>query len=202
LIELMIVVAIIAVVAAIAIPSLLRARMTSNQGNAGASLKLLVTAQSTWRSQDMDRNGCLDFWVRDVRAFYGTQDAGGNLVKLIDHEFANSDFNPAGLYGYAGEAATPIWKQGYRFQALAGCGNCAAAPSANGLPAAARVANSTDPAHFAFKATPAAYGADGILNFVVCEDGLIWQKDDNTAPTAADTYPANPSGNGWSQFGS
>jgi prepilin-type N-terminal cleavage/methylation domain-containing protein len=70
LIELMIVVAIVAIIAAIAIPSLLRSKMSANHSNAGAALKSLVTQESIWRSQDIDRNGVSDYWVADVRAFY------------------------------------------------------------------------------------------------------------------------------------
>ena len=50
LIELMIVVAIIAIIAAIAIPSLLRSKITANESSAIASLKTLVTAQEQYKS--------------------------------------------------------------------------------------------------------------------------------------------------------
>jgi len=53
LIELMIVVGIIATVAAIAIPSLLRARIQANEASAIESLRMIVTAQATFHA---DRN--------------------------------------------------------------------------------------------------------------------------------------------------
>ena len=53
LIEVMIVVAIIATVAAIAIPSLLRARIQANEASAIESLRMIVTAQATFHA---DRN--------------------------------------------------------------------------------------------------------------------------------------------------
>lgn len=48
LIELMIVVAIIAIIAAIAIPNLMQSRIQANETNAVAALKTYATAQNTW----------------------------------------------------------------------------------------------------------------------------------------------------------
>ena len=50
LIELMIVVAIIAIIAAIAIPGLIRARITANEGSTIGSLKSLVTSQEQFKT--------------------------------------------------------------------------------------------------------------------------------------------------------
>lgn len=50
LVEIMIVVAIIALLAAIAIPNLLRARLTANESAAQGALKTLATAQVTYRA--------------------------------------------------------------------------------------------------------------------------------------------------------
>jgi len=50
LVEIMIVVAIIALLAAIAIPNLLRARLQANESSAQAALKAIATAEITWRS--------------------------------------------------------------------------------------------------------------------------------------------------------
>jgi len=50
LVEIMIVVAIIALLAAIAIPNLLRARLQANESAAQAALKTVATAEVTWRS--------------------------------------------------------------------------------------------------------------------------------------------------------
>ena len=48
LIELLIVVAIILVIAAIAVPNLLRAKVASNEASAGASMRTLATAELTY----------------------------------------------------------------------------------------------------------------------------------------------------------
>jgi type IV pilus assembly protein PilA len=49
LIELLIVVAIILIIAAIAVPNLLRARIAGNEASAGASMRTLATAELTYR---------------------------------------------------------------------------------------------------------------------------------------------------------
>jgi prepilin-type N-terminal cleavage/methylation domain-containing protein len=50
LIELLIVVAIILVIAAIAIPNLLRSRMAANEASAVSSIRIMITAASTYNS--------------------------------------------------------------------------------------------------------------------------------------------------------
>jgi prepilin-type N-terminal cleavage/methylation domain-containing protein len=204
LIELMIVVAIIAIIAAIAIPSLLRSKMSANHSNAGAALKSLVTQESIWRSQDIDKNGSADYWARDVRGFYGAKDAAGNYVKLIDAAFANADAASSKLYAYSGEApVTGSSKQGYLYSAIAGSrvGNSTVAAAAStGLDT---TVTNMHTSQFSFTSVPAAYNTDGVLQFIVNQDGVIWQKDVGTAtPVAA--YPAAPNADSppWTQFGS
>src|SRR5262245_54736547 len=61
LIELMIVIAIIAIIAAIAIPNLIEARKGSNEAAAIGALRTISTAQSLFREGDKDHNGLLDY---------------------------------------------------------------------------------------------------------------------------------------------
>lgn len=64
LIELMIVVAIIAIIAAIAIPGLLRARISANEGSAIGSLRTIATSESQMQGQaqvDQDGDGTGEF---------------------------------------------------------------------------------------------------------------------------------------------
>ena len=66
LIELMIVVAIIAIIAAIAIPGLLRARISANEGSASAGMRSLAAAQTNFaksNSVDQDKDGCGEYGV-------------------------------------------------------------------------------------------------------------------------------------------
>ena len=92
LIELMIVVAIIAIIASVAIPSLLRSRIAANETSAIAALKQLVSTEGTWQQTDSDRNGNKDFWTCDVSGFYSVQDANNANLKYIDVAFAKADF--------------------------------------------------------------------------------------------------------------
>ena len=61
LIELMIVIAIIAIIAAIAIPNLIEARKGSNEAAAIGAMRTLVTAQSLFREGDKDKDGVLNY---------------------------------------------------------------------------------------------------------------------------------------------
>ncbi len=58
LIELLIVVAIILIIAAIAIPNLLRARMAANESSAVASVRTINTGMITYNSTYPDRRLC------------------------------------------------------------------------------------------------------------------------------------------------
>ena len=59
LIELLIVVAIILIIAAIAIPNLLRARIAANESSAVASVRTVNTAQITYNSSLSDDRLCV-----------------------------------------------------------------------------------------------------------------------------------------------
>ena len=61
LIELMIVVAIIAIIAAIAIPNLLRSRMAANETAAVAACKAFCTAEDIYRRTDYNKDGVLEY---------------------------------------------------------------------------------------------------------------------------------------------
>ena len=61
LIELMIVIAIIAIIAAIAIPNLIEARKHGNEAAAIGALKTTNSAQTLFREGDKEQNGTLDY---------------------------------------------------------------------------------------------------------------------------------------------
>lgn len=91
LIELMIVVAIIATIAAIALPNLLRARMASNETAAIANLRSVHSAQSGYQTTatlDLDGNGTGEF---------------GTMAALVTSTWLDD------LFGGAGQ------RQGYTF---------------------------------------------------------------------------------------
>ena len=80
LIELMIVVAIIAIIAAIAIPSMLRARIGANESSAIGSLRTITTAQHTFHSQSTDHQFASDL-----------SDLGGAAPPFIDARLASGE---------------------------------------------------------------------------------------------------------------
>ena len=61
LIELMIVIAIIAIIAAVAIPDLIEARKGSNEAAAIGAMRTIATAQTLFHDDDKDMNGVLDY---------------------------------------------------------------------------------------------------------------------------------------------
>ena len=113
LIELMIVVAIIAIIAAIAIPNLLRSRMAANEVAAVAACKAFCTAEDIYRRTDYNKDGVLEYAqaLSGVNSLYtGTNAATPGDIALIDASFAAAE----GLPG----AVTP--KAGYCFKVLTG----------------------------------------------------------------------------------
>lgn len=92
LIELLIVVAIILIIAAIAIPNLLRSRMAANEASAVGSVRTLATAEITYQTT----SGSKDFTTLDV---LGSQ-------KLVDTVLACPEGTTMG---------SPCTKSGYKF---------------------------------------------------------------------------------------
>lgn len=84
LVEIMIVVAIIALLAAIAIPNLLRPRMTANEAAAQATLRTISTAAETYAS-----------------ANNGSYPANMAALTGADPKYLNEDYTAASRQGYA-----------------------------------------------------------------------------------------------------
>jgi type IV pilus assembly protein PilA len=110
LIELLIVVAIISVIAAIAVPGLLRARMTGNETSAIASLKAVTSAETAYSSACGQNGYAATFIV------LGTP-APGTAAGFISQDL--------------GLVAAPQ-KSGYNFTLGAGAGSVAGANDCNG----------------------------------------------------------------------
>ena len=109
LVELLIVVAIVALIAAIAVPGLLRSRMAANESSAIASLRAIVSAETAYSS------GCGQNRYATALATLGLVGPGG-AQPFLAPELA---------------AAAPE-KSGYRFGAAAGAGAVASGPDCNG----------------------------------------------------------------------
>ncbi len=191
LIELMIVVAIIAIIAAIAIPSLLRSRVAANETSCQAALKQFVSTEGVWRQTDSDRNGAQDYWTLDVAGFYGRTDAGGNSLKYIDVNLAKADQNGAATYASVGAISD---KSGYYFTAMA---LDAPAGTAYRLDVDGDLIFNTNPSKYGFCGYPLTYNNTGVRQYIVNEEGVVYQRDQGTA-TAVITWPgADPTTVGW-----
>ena len=108
LIELLIVVAIIGIIAAIAVPGLLRARMTANEASAIASLRALHSAQSTY-SSSCGQGG----YATSLTILASPCNAGPGFI--------SPDLNPAGVGVTPNGAGTGVLKSGYNID-MAGAG--------------------------------------------------------------------------------
>jgi type II secretory pathway pseudopilin PulG len=90
----MIVIAIIAVIAAIAIPGLISTQRSSYERGASTSMKTIAVAESDFKVNDRDVNLISDFWTGDVKGLYtmtngavsgnsgGTSDSPIRLIEL------------------------------------------------------------------------------------------------------------------------
>jgi type IV pilus assembly protein PilA len=166
LIELLIVVAIIGIIAAIAVPGLLRARMSGNEASAIGSLRAINSSQSTYASS------CA---------------AGGYAVTLLDLAKLPANSNASFISPDMG-TGNPVIKSGYTvglaLDATAGV-NANVTPSANTCNGSGNAASG----YFA-NAVPVTQGSTGQRNFATDARGTIFY--DNAAPIANPVPAAQP----------
>ncbi|MEI6234848.1 MAG: DUF2950 family protein [Planctomycetota bacterium] len=162
LIELMIVVAIIAIIAAIAIPNLLRSRMAANETAAVAACKAFCTAEDIYRRTDYNKDGVLEYSqaLSGNNSLYSTTGSAGDLA-LIDRSFALAEGQPL--------TATP--KAGYVFQILTSQG-ASASGGARSFVTASRMTLG-----YALSALSNQYDGVGRNTFVVSNAGTIYESD-------------------------
>jgi type IV pilus assembly protein PilA len=147
LIELLIVVAIILIIAAIAIPSLLRSRMLANQSAAASTTRTINTAQATYQSTYPGVGYANSMvWLGPGAGGVNTCPAAGptsTAACLVD-----------GILGFA----NPATKQQYQFQITSNGGT--------GVP--------TDPyVDYVVSATPLSAATSGSINYCSLSDLVI-----------------------------
>ena len=187
LIELMIVVAIIAIIAAIAIPNLLSSRIAANETSALSGLRTLLGTEATWRQGDYDRNGTKDYWTYDVAGFHRMLRADANtLVAAIDISFATADMfehadNVFGAtftqdWSTAAPVITTTAKSGYRYRTMgSGLAIGGAGLSVNTVGTTSVAACNSN--LFRFMSAPDVYPNSGIRTFMVSEGGTVYSID-------------------------
>jgi type IV pilus assembly protein PilA len=167
LIELLIVVAIILIIAAIAIPNLIRSRMSANEASAVSTLRTLTTAYITYstsygNSLPPDLNSLRNPPVGT------TPDCGTNGAGLVDNVLAG--MAPGGT-------PTTFVKSGYNFTYL----------GANPLPAAPAGAGCTGPGFGTSQtsAVPLSIGSTGQRGFLIDQTGILHFTLDGSVPTSS-----------------
>lgn len=161
LIELLIVVAIILIIAAIAIPNLLRARMAANESSAAGSLRSINTANATFLSTYGHS------FAPNLAALGGAAPAAGAVApctaaNLIDQTLGQD----------------PATKSGYTFTYVGGL--------ADPGDIVAPVCNSV--VGYTIQATPVAVGGTGSRSFFTDQTGVI-RYDPTGAPATVASTP-------------
>jgi prepilin-type N-terminal cleavage/methylation domain-containing protein len=172
LIELLIVVAIIGIIAAIAVPGLLRARMSGNEASAIGSLRAINSSESTYASS------CANGNYAQVLADLVLPPAGSNAG------FVSPDLDPA---INPGTVAANVSKSGYDVGLAPGAVVVPATALANLCNLASAVAV---PTYYA-TATPNAFGSTGTRSFGTDNRATIYQDQNGVLFTLA-TLSASP----------
>lgn len=154
LIELLIVVAIIGIIAAIAVPGLLRARMSGNEASAIGSLRAINSAQSTYAAS------CGSGFYAPTLVVLGTAPTVGGGDGFIGPDL--------------GSAATPT-KSSYTFTMTAGAAAAGAPATCNGTAAGAALAT------YFVAGAPTQGG--GVRFFGTNQGGTIYQSTADVAVT-------------------
>jgi type II secretory pathway pseudopilin PulG len=154
------VVFVVAIVAAIAIPSLLAARRSSLETNAVGSCRAYCGAQVMYKRNDWEPDGVYDYAVPYTR-LYSETDATGEPIQLIDPSFA------------AAQGPTGAPKQGYLYQDLQTIAG-----------------QKIDPVNdYALCGIPAQYGRTGRHTMIVTTNATVFGGDQGPGGTFLTDYP-------------
>ena len=162
LLELLLVVAIILIIAAVATPRLLRARTTANETAAIGIMRAISTAE------DLYSKACAS--------------GGGFAIDLTTLGVPPPGTNAPFLSPAMTISATPQ-QDGYTFALAAGQNAVIGAPDCNGTPAAST---------FYATATPLTLGTSGTRAFAINPSHTIWQLVGQNPPTEPFANPSTP----------
>ncbi len=196
LIELMIVVAIIAIIAAIAIPSLLRSRVAANESSAVATLHSVTAAEAEFRQAaevDQDADGLGEY------GFLGELCGNANIRDAAGARTADPPYLPTSLQTDANGNSN---KAGYLFTVYVPDGaNGALGEVGNTGPAAVAVAAADDQElAYVCYGWPVQDKKSGTRAFVTTEESEIYNTKyavlaydgTNSVPAANAIYTGNP----------
>jgi type IV pilus assembly protein PilA len=156
LIELLIVVAIIGIIAAIAVPGLLRARMSGNETSGIGGMRAVNTAEVSYSS------ACGNGAYATVYATLGVPPPGGNQA-FLSEDLSKNVTNPVAPQ-----------KSGYTYTLAQGMNGAAGPNDCNGT--------ATDVTFYA-TAVPTSFASTGNRSFATSQAGAIWQSQTAAAPT-------------------
>lgn len=180
LIELLVVAAIIGILLALAIPNLIKARISANEANARKSMQALRDAEGEYFEQDLDNSGDRDFTGK-----IGIGNGGGGTGSLrcpasgcqeddalVDSSFEGATCDPDAANDCADGSACSDSKAGYCIELAAG------------------IAGSTQ-FDFGWAASYAAFEKTGRRDFSVYGDGAIRCTLGSGAKGSAGSFTAN-----------
>jgi len=166
LIELLIVVAIIGIIAAIAIPSLLRARISANESAAVGDIRTVISAQAAYHSSnggwyegsisclnDPSGGPCIPNYPTNAPTFLDSQLAGLNPKSGYDRSFARGE--------------TPT--------------------------VSAAVSSPTSTSSYVYFATPSSAGQTGVRGFAGDSSGIVCSSTDGADPATTGTIALDTS---------
>jgi len=178
LIELMIVVAIIAIIAAIAIPNLLSARLNANETSAISTLRSVSSSQAQFQASakaDVDTDGTGEFGLfREMSGGVGvrTNNTGGTVGNVLNPPVLSGAFRTF-------NAASEVSRSGYLFKMiLPGAAGIGVPEVSTGALGAALDPDLAETSWCTY-ASPASYSTSGNRTFFVNQTGDIIGTDFN-----------------------
>jgi prepilin-type N-terminal cleavage/methylation domain-containing protein len=168
LIELMIILAIIAVITSIAVPGLIRSRMAANEASAVSICKVYASAQELYRRCDYNRDGTLEYaqHLSGANSLYEIT-AGMGDVGLVEKAIAQAEGDPLLVNA----------KAGYVFKVLTGQGIAMAGGSKSYMSGTHMISG------YGLSAIPNQYDNTGRNTFIISSAATVYGKDRGTGTT-------------------